>query len=165
VVAVFGGGVGGLSAAHELAERGFTVKVYERRKEEEFGGKARSIPVPNTKTGDRPALPGEHGFRFFPSFYWHLPDTMKRIPDGSGHRVYHHLRDTEEMMMAQTQPRGTFPMPTPKAVSSLDDPAALAAAINALWQYSQDVHVKPEDVNPEEMLGLRRQAAAAAHLV
>jgi hypothetical protein len=25
-------------------------------------------------------LPGEHGFRFFPSFYYHLFDTMKRTP-------------------------------------------------------------------------------------
>ena len=47
-VAVLGGGVGGLSAAHELAERGFDVTVYERR--DEFGGKARSMDVPGTAT-------------------------------------------------------------------------------------------------------------------
>ena len=40
-VAVLGGGVGGLSAAHELIERGFAVTVYERSSV--FGGKARSI--------------------------------------------------------------------------------------------------------------------------
>ena len=28
-------------------------------------------------------LPGEHGFRFFPGFYRHLPDTMSRIPYGT----------------------------------------------------------------------------------
>ncbi len=77
-VAVLGGGVGGLSAAQELAERGFDVTVFERRPN--FGGKARSIPVPNSATPGRKPLPGEHGFRFFPSFYKHLPDTMKRIP-------------------------------------------------------------------------------------
>src|ERR1035441_9074706 len=77
-VAVLGGGVGGLSAAQELAERGFEVAVYERRPG--FGGKARSIPVPNSATPGRKPLPGEHGFRFFPSFYKHLPDTRKRIP-------------------------------------------------------------------------------------
>jgi uncharacterized protein with NAD-binding domain and iron-sulfur cluster len=27
----------------------------------------------------RPDLPGEHGFRFFPGFYWHLTHTMSRI--------------------------------------------------------------------------------------
>ena len=83
-VAVLGGGVGGLTAAHELAERGFTVEVYERKSI--FGGKARSIEVPNTATEGRKPLPGEHGFRFFPSFYRHLPDTMARIPFGKNRR-------------------------------------------------------------------------------
>lgn len=76
-LAVLGGGVAGLSAALELAERGFRVTVYERK---ELGGKARSIPVPQAATGGRRPLPGEHGFRFFPGFYWNLGDTMRRIP-------------------------------------------------------------------------------------
>jgi uncharacterized protein with NAD-binding domain and iron-sulfur cluster len=77
-VAVLGGGVAGLSAAHELAERGFAVAVYEAR--DMFGGKARSFGVPGSGTGGRADLPAEHGFRFFPGFYKHLPDTMRRIP-------------------------------------------------------------------------------------
>jgi len=72
-VAILGGGVGGLSAAQELIERGFEVSVYERR--DVFGGKARSIPVAGTGQEGRKDLPGEHGFRFFPGFYRHLPDT------------------------------------------------------------------------------------------
>jgi hypothetical protein len=32
--------------------------------------------------GGRADLLGEHGFRFFPGFYMHLPATMKRIPFG-----------------------------------------------------------------------------------
>ena len=76
-VAVFGGGVAGLTAAHELAERGFKVTVYERRA---FGGKARSFGVPGTATGGRRALPGEHGARFIPGCYANLPDTLRRIP-------------------------------------------------------------------------------------
>jgi uncharacterized protein with NAD-binding domain and iron-sulfur cluster len=76
-VAVLGGGMAGLAAAHELVDRGFDVTVYERNA---LGGKARSIPVAGTAQGGRRDLPGEHGFRFFPGFYHHVPDTMRRIP-------------------------------------------------------------------------------------
>ena len=71
-----------MSAAHELAERGFLVNVYERQPVY-VGGKARSVDVPHTGTAGRPDLPGEHGFRFFPGFYKHVTDTMKRIPYGN----------------------------------------------------------------------------------
>ena len=79
-VAVFGGGPAGMTVAHELAERGFAVTVFEPTA---WGGKARSINVPNTGTGGRKPLPGEHGFRFFPGFYHHIPDSMRRTPFGS----------------------------------------------------------------------------------
>src|SRR2546427_8635967 len=77
-VAVLGGGVGGLSAAHELIERGFDVSVYERR--DVIGAKARRLSVPHTGQDGRKDLPGEHGFRFISPFYHHIPDTMKRLP-------------------------------------------------------------------------------------
>src|SRR2546423_3700721 len=77
-VAVLGGGVAGLSAARELVERGFSVTVYEASAR--FGGKARSYGVGGSGTDGRHDLPAEHGFRFFPGFYRHLPDTMRRIP-------------------------------------------------------------------------------------
>ncbi|MFE7717723.1 FAD-dependent oxidoreductase [Nocardia rhizosphaerihabitans] len=76
-VAIFGGGMAGLSAAHELAERGYEVTVYEPAF---LGGKARSMGVPGTASPGRAELPGEHGFRFFPGCYQHVPDTMSRIP-------------------------------------------------------------------------------------
>jgi uncharacterized protein with NAD-binding domain and iron-sulfur cluster len=79
-VAVLGGGMAGLATAHELAERGFQVTVFEPKA---WGGKARSIPVPGTGAGGRADLPGEHGFRFFPGFYHHVPDSMRRTPFGS----------------------------------------------------------------------------------
>lgn len=63
-VAVLGGGIAGLTAAHELIERGFEVAVYERKA---LGGKARSIPTDLPTAGARRPLPGEHGFRFFPA--------------------------------------------------------------------------------------------------
>jgi len=97
-VAVLGGGVAGLSAAHELAERGFEVTVYEQR--DAPGGKARSIPVPGSGTDGRSDLPGEHGFRFFPGFYRHLPDTMGRIPSG-GRTVADHLVGATRILFAQ----------------------------------------------------------------
>jgi uncharacterized protein with NAD-binding domain and iron-sulfur cluster len=88
-VAVLGGGMAGLTVAHELAERGFRVHVYERKA---LGGKARSIPVPKTARGGRSPLPGEHGFRFFPGFYHHVPDTMRRIPvKGNANGVHDNL--------------------------------------------------------------------------
>jgi 15-cis-phytoene desaturase len=88
-VAVLGGGVGGLSAAHELIERGFEVCVYEKR--DVFGGKARSLSVANTGRDGRKDLPGEHGFRFFPAFYRHIPDTMMRIPYQGNVSVFNNL--------------------------------------------------------------------------
>jgi uncharacterized protein with NAD-binding domain and iron-sulfur cluster len=98
-VAVLGGGVAGLSAAHELAERGFSVTVYESRAR--FGGKSRSIPVPGSGTNGRTDLPAEHGFRFFPGFYRHLPDTMKRIPGRGTASVRDDLVGAEMAMIAR----------------------------------------------------------------
>ncbi len=77
-VAILGGGVGGLSAAHELLERGFEVEIYERNVL--WGGKARSMGMAGSGTDGRKNLPGEHGFRFFPGFYRHVTDTMAKIP-------------------------------------------------------------------------------------
>ncbi|MBC7300784.1 MAG: FAD-dependent oxidoreductase [Nocardia sp.] len=107
-VAVLGGGVAGLTAAHELAERGFEVTVYEARA---LGGKARSVGVPGTGRDGRPDLPGEHGFRFFPGFYQNLPDTMRRIPfAGNPEGVWNNLvavpearfsrRDADDILLA-----------------------------------------------------------------
>ncbi|MFE3542310.1 FAD-dependent oxidoreductase [Nocardia sp. NPDC059177] len=121
-VAVLGGGVAGLTAAHELAERGFEVTVYEARA---FGGKARSIPVPGTGRDGRPDLPGEHGFRFFPGFYQNLPDTMRRIPvAGNADGVWSNLisvpearfsrRDGDDILLAL--PDGITSPTTPEAI-------------------------------------------------
>ncbi len=98
-VVVLGGGVAGLSAAHELVERGFEVEVVEARAT--FGGKARSVDVPGTATPGRRELPGEHGFRFFPGFYRHLPDTMSRIPLPGGGDVANNLVPATEMLLAR----------------------------------------------------------------
>jgi len=96
-VLVLGGGIGGLTAAHELAERGFQVTVVEAKTR--FGGKARSMPGPDRGSG-RP-LPAEHGFRFFPGFYRHLTDTMGRIPYDGG-TVTDNLVETSGVRQALT---------------------------------------------------------------
>ncbi|MEU1816269.1 FAD-dependent oxidoreductase [Streptomyces roseifaciens] len=99
-VAVLGGGVAGLTAAHELAERGFQVTVYEKKAP---GGKARSMDVPGSARGGRKALPGEHGFRFFPGFYQNLPDTMRRIPfPGNPNGCHDNIVASTEVMLART---------------------------------------------------------------
>ena len=72
-VVVMGGGVAGLTVAHELLERGFTVTVLERRPI--AGGKARSFRRPPQTHGGGTlsfAAPVEHGFHFFPGFYKNL---------------------------------------------------------------------------------------------
>jgi uncharacterized protein with NAD-binding domain and iron-sulfur cluster len=97
-VVILGGGAAGLSAAHELAERGFAVQVFEIR--DVPGGKSRSVSVPGTAKGPRRDLPGEHGFRFFPGFYKHLPHTMQRIPFGKGNCV-DNLVDTSRLEFPQ----------------------------------------------------------------
>ena len=77
-VVILGGGVAGLSAAHMLINRGYNVSVYERHSIP--GGKARSYGVAGTGTNGREDLPAEHGFRFVPAYYRHLPQTMQEIP-------------------------------------------------------------------------------------
>ncbi|HLN15765.1 MAG TPA: DUF5995 family protein [Acidimicrobiales bacterium] len=100
-VLILGGGVAGLSAAHELAERDFAVTVVEAR--EHLGGKARSFAVPGSAVGGRRSLPAEHGFRFFPGFYRHLPDTMRRIPYGDQpNGVLDNLREATQMEIARS---------------------------------------------------------------
>lgn len=89
----------GLSAAHELAERGFTVHVYERKPV--LGGKARSLQVPDSATSGHVPLPGEHGFRFFPGFYKHVIDTMRRIPYGAHGAVSDNLQVATRMLLAR----------------------------------------------------------------
>src|SRR5271166_6383446 len=111
-VIVLGGGVAGMSAAHELIERGFEVVVLERR--DIAGGKARSLPVIDDGAGTsghqaagnaaQPVghrLPGEHGFRFFPGFYKHVIDTMRRIPSFDGRTVADHLVPTTRIGITQ----------------------------------------------------------------
>ncbi|MBX9853150.1 MAG: FAD-dependent oxidoreductase [Cytophagaceae bacterium] len=98
-VIILGGGVAGLSAAHELIKRGFKVEVYELKNIP--GGKARSTSIPSANSQNKKPLPGEHGFRFFPRFYKHITATMKEIPFGKNKTVYDNLVQTTEIRIAR----------------------------------------------------------------
>lgn len=107
-VAILGGGIGGLSAAQELAGRGFEVAVYEAN--ERFGGKARSVPAGFEEL----SLPSEHGFRFFPGFYRHVIDTMERIPDGEGTVADNLVPTTETLIGSVIGTEATSSTRTPR---------------------------------------------------
>ncbi|MGW2580345.1 hydroxysqualene dehydroxylase [Streptomyces virginiae] len=135
-VAVLGGGVAGLTAAHELAERGYAVTVYERRA---LGGKARSMDVPDSARGGRRPLPAEHGFRFIPGIYHNLPDTMRRIPfPGNAAGVWDNLVAPREMMFARAAGRedlrGPIPWPghSPAELTPEEIRRALAGILQTL---------------------------------
>jgi uncharacterized protein with NAD-binding domain and iron-sulfur cluster len=98
-VVILGGGIAGLSTAHELIERRFDVEIYELLPI--AGGKARSFRLDDAATGGRRGLPAEHGFRFFPRFYRHVVDTMARIPCGHGRTVADNLIDTTRCQLAR----------------------------------------------------------------
>ena len=90
-----------MTVAHELALRGeCEVTVYELRAT--AGGKARSIDGVSAAPPGLSHVPGEHGFRFVPGFYRHLPDTMARIPlAGSRDRVVDNLVEATDTLIAQ----------------------------------------------------------------
>ncbi|TDD89118.1 FAD-dependent oxidoreductase [Actinomadura darangshiensis] len=108
-VAILGGGMSGLAAAHELIERGFDVTVFERKA---LGGKARSIPVEGTGKGGRRDLQGEHGFRFFPGFYRNVPDSMRRIPvQGNADGVHDNMIDLSSTRISRNGGRSDIIVP------------------------------------------------------
>jgi uncharacterized protein with NAD-binding domain and iron-sulfur cluster len=138
LVAILGGGVAGLSAAHELVERGFDVTVCEAR--DIPGGKARSLPVKGSGTDGRRDLPAEHGFRFFPGFYRHLPDTMRRIPvPGQNGGVADNLVAAERVLVAQAGGRNEL-ISAAHAPSSFDD---LALVTSFLLEWTTRLGIPP----------------------
>lgn len=81
-IVVFGGGIAGLTVAHELVEKGFQVTLYEQ--DNILGGMARSRREKND-------IPSEHSWRGYAPFYSNTFDLMKRIPIDSTKTVYDNL--------------------------------------------------------------------------
>ena len=86
-------------------------------------------------------FPAEHGFRFFPGFYRHLPDTMKRIPfPGHADGVLGNLVPTSQVQLAL---EGRSEIVTPAHFpSSLDD---LGQAFDSLLQQATTLGVPAGD--------------------
>ncbi|HEX4448842.1 MAG TPA: FAD-dependent oxidoreductase [Polyangiaceae bacterium] len=83
-------------------------------------------------------LPGEHGFRFFPSYYRHVTDTMSRIPvydqDGrmTERRVLDNLKATPEHLMLRSGRR--------PALTGAGTPSPLQMARNLLQSFFDDAY-------------------------
>lgn len=115
-VAVLGGGMGGLTVAHELIQRGFEVTVYER--ESTPGGKSKSRLMAGSGIDGRRDLPTEHGFRFFPGFYQHLPDVMSQISMPGGKTCADYLTPTSSVLLTRfAKPGLELPTNLPSSLS------------------------------------------------
>jgi cytochrome b involved in lipid metabolism len=79
-IVIIGSGISGLTVAHELAERGHEIHIYE--KGNTIGGMARSVRINNENNVievDK-LLPTEHSWRGYGPFYHNCYNILKRIP-------------------------------------------------------------------------------------
>lgn len=125
-VCVLGGGVAGLTAAHELQERGFDVTLLEAK--DYVGGLAASREIEG--------LPTEHGFHFFPSFYRHLPHTLNRIPvTGKASKAFRRQSILEQLVpsshIAFTR-EGRADLSFNLSIGSVEDILALGKSLSGL---------------------------------
>ena len=152
---VLGGGIGGLSAAHELSERGFSVRVLELRGDPRWqgpqrGGSEHGAPPERRRRQPRQScrptrrdLPGEHGFPlFFPRFYRHVIDTMARIPYRGSRSVAENLVDTTGTVFARF---GRRPLKLPTIIpSNVTELFTLVSDLGP-W-FGPELGIPPEDV-------------------
>jgi uncharacterized protein with NAD-binding domain and iron-sulfur cluster len=96
--------------------------------------------VPGSGTGGRADLPAEHGFRFFPGFYQHLPDTMRRIPAGD-RSVFERLTAATRILLAQAGGRNEI-VAAAHLPESLDDLAVLS---RFLLEVMTSLGIPPEE--------------------
>ena len=79
--AVYGAGIAGLTAAHELVRRGWTVRVYEANPD--VGGFFRSARLDSDG-----GTPSEYSWHGIGPWYHNVFDVMKQIPFDAGGSVY-----------------------------------------------------------------------------
>lgn len=75
-IIIIGGGISGLTAAHELVEQGYKVTILERNSQ--VGGLARTYQKENV------TCPYEYSWRAYGKWYHNVYDIMKRIPFEKG---------------------------------------------------------------------------------
>jgi len=81
-IAIFGGGISGLTVAHELINKGFKVVLYE--KDSQLGGMAQSRIEKN-------GIPSEHSWRGYAPFYKNFFNIAQQINIGNSKTVYDNL--------------------------------------------------------------------------
>jgi len=83
-IIIIGGGIAGLTAAHELIEKNYKVTLIERN--DQVGGLARTYQNENNKT-----CPYEYSWRAYGRWYHNVYNIMKRIPYNDKETVFDKL--------------------------------------------------------------------------
>ena len=87
-------------------------------------------------------MPGEHGFRFFPGFYKHVIDTMRRIPSFDGRTASDHLVPTTRVGFTQYG-KPTFLIPSQFPRTAGDVGTLLS---DALLAFGPVIGLSPEEL-------------------
>jgi len=129
-IAIFGGGIAGLTVAHELAECSdlFEITLYE--KSNTIGGKAKS-------RWTQDGFPAEHSARTIHRVYYHLRDTLQRIPyDNTAQCVLGNVTPTlagpYKFFMRENENPYVLPHYFPWTKMGLDEYAAFSHALKEM---------------------------------
>ncbi len=89
----------------------------------------------------RRMLPGEHGFRFFPSYYLHLNDTLSRVPlgDGTPRTAIDLLRPTLRQGIGAADGRQPYVFHRDSSLSSQEMVDTLYSALAGLDYTARDI--------------------------
>jgi protoporphyrinogen oxidase len=86
-IIIVGGGIAGLTTAHELLKKGFEVHLFERTSE--LGGMAKA-------TRNKDGIMEEYSWRGYGPFYNNFFDILKQIPIYNTHKPLHPLLKKED---------------------------------------------------------------------